>query len=77
MDAVTMQQMRTVGATDAATDVTTGATNARRSGMRKLCLGARRAGDSNTKWRRQGVLSGAHNLLDWDAEQHQTNVLRE
>jgi len=58
------------GATDAATNAMTGATNATygatnaQSGVRELCLGARRAGDSNTKWRRQGVLSGAHNLLE-------------
>jgi hypothetical protein len=45
------------------TNATTGATDAR-SGVRELCLGARRAGDSNTKWRRQGVLGGAHNLLE-------------
>jgi hypothetical protein len=38
------------------TNATMGATDAR--------LGVRHAGDSNTKWRRQGVLGGAHNLLE-------------
>ena len=60
------------GATNAKTSATNadgnkcskwGATNAR-LGVHKLCLGARRAGDSNTKWRQQGVLGGAHNLLE-------------
>jgi hypothetical protein len=48
---------------DCAMNATTGATNAR-SGMRELCLGAWRVGDSNTEWRGQGVLLGAHNLLE-------------
>jgi hypothetical protein len=48
---------------DCTTNATTGATDAR-SGMRELCLGARRVGDSNTKWWGQGVLPGAHNLLE-------------
>ena len=46
-----------------ATNATTGAMDAR-SRVCELCLGARRAGDSNTKWRCQGVLAGAHNLLE-------------
>jgi hypothetical protein len=42
-------------------------------GVRKLCLGARRAGDSNTKWLWQGVLGGAHNLLENGTEQREAS----
>jgi hypothetical protein len=54
------------------TNATTGATDAR-LGVRELCLGARRAGDSNTKWWRRGALLGAHNLLGNGAEQRETS----
>jgi hypothetical protein len=53
-----VQRMWTTGATNAATNATatTGATDANgnecpKRGCAKLCLGARRVGDSNTKWR--------------------------
>jgi hypothetical protein len=87
------QQMRERGATNAdsngcftrcnkckcVTNATMGATDAQ-LGVRELCLGARRASDSNTKWWWQGSLPGAHNLLGNGAEQRetsQTSVLRE
>ena len=80
--------MRMVGATNAnrgATDADgnkcskRGATNAR-LGVRESCLGARHVGDLNTKWRWQGVLGGAHNLLENGMEQRETSqksVLKE
>jgi hypothetical protein len=88
-----VQQMRERGATNADSNgcftrcnkckcvmnVTMGATDAQ-LGVRELCLGARRASDSNTKWWRQGSLPGAHNLLGNGVEQRetsQTSVLRE
>jgi hypothetical protein len=48
---------------DCMTNATTGAMNAR-LGMHELCLGAWCVIDSNTEWRGQGVLPGAHNLLE-------------
>jgi len=61
------------GATNAT--ATMGATDANGNKCPKmevcdLCLGAWCAGDSNMKWQWQGVLGGAHNLLDREAEQH-------
>ena len=56
------------------------ATNARKRGCAICASGTRRVGDSSTNWRRQGVLCGAHNLLEREAEQHgtdQTSVLKE
>jgi hypothetical protein len=47
-------------------------------GGARIVPGAQRVGDSNTEWWWQGVLCGAHNLLDCDVEQHgagQTSVL--
>jgi hypothetical protein len=59
------------GATNAATNATamTGATDANgnecpKAGVHDLCLRVRCVGDSNTKWQQQGVLGGAHNLLE-------------
>jgi hypothetical protein len=64
---------------DCVTNTTTGATNAR-LGMRELCLGVRRVGDSNMEWRGQGVLPGAHNLLEIgrsNTKRAKTSVLKE
>ena len=41
----------------------------------RIVPGAWRTGDSNTKWRHQGVLGGAHHLLENGAEQHGTGQM--
>jgi hypothetical protein len=77
-----VQRMRDRGATDVragatnaragcneckcVTNTTTRATDAQ-SGVRKLCLGAWRASDSNTKWWRQGALPGL--ITCWETGQ--------